>query len=103
MPGTSFYAMFGCLYTAYIRGQAYLAAGRGKEAVAEFQKVLDHRGLVLSDPIGALANLQLGRAYARMGETAKARSAYQAFLTIWKDADKDLPVLKDATAEYAKL
>jgi eukaryotic-like serine/threonine-protein kinase len=103
MPGTSFYAMFGCLYTAYIRGQAYLAAGRGNEAVTEFQKVLDHRGLVLSDPIGALANLEMGRAYARMGETAKAKSAYQAFLTIWKDADQDLPVLKDATAEYAKL
>jgi tetratricopeptide (TPR) repeat protein len=103
MPGTSFYAMFGCLYTAYVRGEAYLAAGHAQEAAAEFQKVLDHRGLVLADPIGALAHLQLGKAYVRMGDKAKAKSEYQAFLTLWKDADKDIPVLKDATAEYAKL
>jgi eukaryotic-like serine/threonine-protein kinase len=103
MPGTAFYAMFGCLYTAYVRGEAYLAAGLAQEAAAEFQKVLDHRGLVLADPIGVLAHLQLGRAYLRMGDTAKAKSEYQAFLTLWKDADKDIPVFKEATADFAKL
>ena len=103
MPGTSFFARFGGLYTAYVRGQAYFAAGRGQEAAAEFQKVLDHRGVVLADPIGALAHLQLGRAYSVQGDIAKAKSAYQRFLTLWKDADADLPVLKRARAEYAKL
>ena len=87
----------------YVRGEAYLAAHRGKEAVTEFQKILDHRGIVLNEPIGALAHLQLGRAYAMQGDTAKARSAYQDFLTLWKDADPDIPILKQAKAEYAKL
>ena len=103
MPGTAFYAKFGGLYTAYVRGEAYLAAGRGQEAAAEFQKVLNHRGIVLADPIGALAYLQLGRAYVVSGDITKAKSAYQDFLTLWKDADKDLPVLQKAKAEYAKL
>ena len=103
MPGTSFFARFGGLYTAYVRGEAYLAAGRGQDAAAEFQKVLDHRGIVLADPIGALAHLQLGRAYAVQRDMAKAKSAYQRFLTLWKDADAELPVLKRAKAEYAKL
>jgi tetratricopeptide (TPR) repeat protein len=102
-PGTSFFAMFGGLYTAYVRGEAYLAAGRGQDAAAEFQKVLDHRGIVFADPIGALAHLQLGRAYTVQGDTAKAKSAYQRFLTLWKGADEDLPVLKRAKADYAKL
>jgi tetratricopeptide (TPR) repeat protein len=103
MPHTRFFAMFGGLYTAYVRGEAYLAAGRGPEAAAEFQKILDHRGLVLADPVGALARLQLGRAYRMSGDSIKAKSAYQDFLTLWKDADADLMVLKDARAEYAKL
>ncbi len=103
IPGTAFYAKFGGLYPAYIRGQAYLAAGRGQEAAAEFQKVLDHRGIVLADPIGALAHLQLGRAYVVSGDVAKAKSAYQKFLALWKDADRDMPILKHAVAEYAKL
>ena len=103
MPGTAFFAKFGGLYPAYVRGQAYLQAGRGREAAAEFQKVLDHRGIVLADPIGALAHLQLGRAYFVSGDMAKAKSAYQDFLTLWKDADQDIPVLKQARAEYAKL
>jgi tetratricopeptide (TPR) repeat protein len=103
MPGTAFYAKFGGLYTVYVRGEAYLAAGRGQEAAAEFQKVLTHRGVVLADPIGALAHLQLGRAYVVSGEMTKAKSAYQDFLTLWKDADVDLPILKQAKAEYAKL
>jgi tetratricopeptide (TPR) repeat protein len=103
MPGTVFYARFGGLYTAYVRGEAYLAAGRGQEAAAEFQKVLDHRGVVLADPIGALAHWQLGRAYVVSGDMTKAKSAYQDFLTLWKDADPDIPVLKQASAEYSKL
>jgi len=103
MPGTAFFAKFGGLYPAYMRGLAYLEAGRGREAETEFQKVLDHRGIVLADPIGALAHLQLGRALALSGENDKARSAYQAFLTLWKDADPAIPVLKQASAEYAKL
>ncbi len=103
MPGTAFFGKFGGLYTAYVRGEAYLAAGRGQEAAAEFQKVLDHRGIVLADPIGALAYLQLGRAYVVSGDMTKAKSAYQDFLTLWKDADQDIPVLKKANAEYAKL
>ncbi|MBV8866436.1 MAG: hypothetical protein JO210_13670, partial [Acidobacteriaceae bacterium] len=103
MPGTKFFAQFGGLYPAYVRGQAYLEAGRGREAAAEFQKVLDHRGIVLADPIDALAHLQLGRAYTLSGDNAKAKSAYERFLTLWKDADSDIPILKQAKAEYAKL
>ena len=103
MPGTSFFAKFGGLYPAYVRGQAYLAAGRGQEAAAEFQKVLNHRGIVLADPIGTLAHLQLGRANVVSGDLTKAKSAYQDFLTICKDADPDIPILKQAKAEYAKL
>ena len=103
MPGTVLFAKFGGLYTVYVRGQAYLAAGRGQEAAAEFQKILDHRGIVLADPVGALAHLQLGRAYVVSGDRIKARSAYQDFLAIWKDADPDIPILKQAKAECAKL
>jgi tetratricopeptide (TPR) repeat protein len=103
IPGTAFFARFGGLYTAYIRGEAYLAARRGPEAALEFQKVLDHRGIVLADPIGALAHLQLARSYAVSGDMTKAKSAYQDFLNLWKDADADIPVLKQARAEYAKL
>ena len=103
MPGTAFFGMFGGLYPAFVRGEAYVAAGHGPEAAAEFQKVLDHRGIVLADPIGALAHLQLGRAYILSGNITKAKSAYQDFLNLWKDADPDIPVLKQAKAEYAKL
>jgi hypothetical protein len=80
-----------------------LAAHQGKEAAAEFQKILDHRGIVANSPIGALTHLQIGRAYAMQGDTAKAESAYQDFLTLWKDGDPDIPILKEAKAEYAKL
>jgi eukaryotic-like serine/threonine-protein kinase len=103
LPGTAFFAKFGGLYPAYIRGVAYQEARNGREAVAEFQKVLDHRGIVFADPIGALAHLQMGRALALLGDKDRARSAYQDFLTLWKDADADIPVLKQARAEYAKL
>jgi DNA-binding winged helix-turn-helix (wHTH) protein/predicted Zn-dependent protease len=91
------------LYPIYVRGEAYLAAREGREAAAEFQKILDHRGIVINEPIGALAHLQLGRAYALLGDHVKAKSAYQDFLTLWKEADPDIGVLKQAKAEYAKL
>jgi eukaryotic-like serine/threonine-protein kinase len=91
------------LYAVYVRGEAYLAAHLGTEAAAEFQKILDHRGIVVNEPIGALARLQIGRAYAMQGDTAKAKAAYQDFLTLWKDADPDIPILIAAKAEYAKL
>jgi len=103
LPGTGFFGRYGGLYPAYIRGEAYLAAGRGPEAAAEFQKVLSHRGIVLADPIGALAHWKLGRSYVVSGDLAKAKSAYQDFLGLWKDADPDIPILKQASAEYAKL
>ena len=91
------------LYPVYLRGQAYLAAHQGSAAAAEFQKILDHAYVVQNGPIGALAHLGLARAYALSGDTVKAKSAYQDFLGLWKDADSDIPTLKQAKAEYAKL
>jgi tetratricopeptide (TPR) repeat protein len=91
------------LYPSYIRGQAYLAMHRGNDAAAEFQRILDHRGLNGNSPLGALAHLQIGRAYAMSGDPAKAHAAYQDFFQLWKDADPDIPILKQAKAEYAKL
>jgi hypothetical protein len=85
------------------RGEAYLSAHQGREAATEFQKILDHRGIVLNLPIGALAHLQIGRAYAMQGDSAKAKAAYHDFLTLWKDADPDIPILIAAKAEYARL
>jgi serine/threonine protein kinase len=93
----------GGLYPVYVRGEAYLAAHQGKEAVAEFQKILDHRGIVRNNPIGVLAHLQIGRAYAVQGDSAKAKATYQVFLSLWKDADPNVPVLIAAKSEYAKL
>jgi eukaryotic-like serine/threonine-protein kinase len=113
--GLTTYSSFGwnALYPVYVRGEAFLAARRGKEAAAEFLKILNHRGMVLNGPIGALAHLQLGRAYAMQAQSAegadaetaraKARAAYQDFLTLWKNADPDVPILKQAKAESAKL
>jgi hypothetical protein len=91
------------LFPVYLSGKAYLAAHQGFKAVSEFQKIIDHRGVVLNAPIGALAHLQIGRAYAMAANAAKAKAAYQNFLGIWKDADPDIPILKEAKAEYAKL
>jgi eukaryotic-like serine/threonine-protein kinase len=91
------------LCPVYLRGEAYLMLHDGKGAAAEFQKFIDHRGVVINFPWGALARLGLARAYAMQGDTAKARGAYQDFLTLWKDADPDVPILKEAKAEYAKL
>ena len=102
-PRSSQTGLFGALYPIYARGQAYLVARQGTEAAREFQKILDHRGIMIGDPIGALAHLNLGRAYALQGDTAKAKTAYDDFLTLWKDADPDIPILKQAKAEYAKL
>jgi tetratricopeptide (TPR) repeat protein len=87
----------------YLRGEAYLMLGDGNAATAEFQKFIDHRGLVMNFPLGALARLGLARAYAMQGDTVKAKAAYQDFLTLWKDADPDIPILLAAKAEYAKL
>jgi predicted Zn-dependent protease len=91
------------LCPVYLRGEAYLMLHDGNAAAAEFQKFIDHRGVVVNFPWGALARLGLARAYAMQGDTAKARTAYQDFLTLWKDADPDVPVLREAKAEYAKL
>lgn len=91
------------MFPVFVRGEAYLAARHGSEAAVEFQKILDHRGLVLNQPIGALAHLGLGRAYVLQGDSVKAKAAYQDFLTLWKDADPDIPVLQQAKTEYAKL
>ena len=102
-PRSAIHGNFGALYPIYVRGEAYLAEKQGAQAAAEFQKILTHRGIVGSDPIGAVARLQLGRAYALSGDNTKAKTAYQDFLTLWKDADSDIPILKQAKAEYAKL
>ncbi len=91
------------LCPVYLRGEAYLMLHDGNRAAPEFQKFIDHRGVVMNFPWGALARLGLARAYAMQGDTAKARAAYQGFLTLWKDADPDIPILKEARAEYAKL
>jgi tetratricopeptide (TPR) repeat protein len=90
-------------YPAYVRGVAFLQAHNAAAAAAEFQKMLDHRGIVQNFVTGALAHLQIGRAYAMAGDSAKAKAAYQEFFKIWKDADSDVPILKEAKAEYAKL
>jgi len=103
VPLSWFYASFGVLYPVYVRGDADLAAHQGAEAAAEFQKILDHRAIVAIDPIGALAHLQLGRALAMSGDKTKAKTAYEDFLTLWKDADRDIPILKQAQAEYARI
>ena len=100
---SSVFSWFAALYPVYVRGDAYLSSHQGAEAAAEFQKILDHRGIVLFDTIGSLAHLGLARSYAMQGNTAKARAAYQDFLALWKNADPDIPVLIAAKSEYAKL
>jgi eukaryotic-like serine/threonine-protein kinase len=102
-PRSATFAYFGALYPVYMRGQAYLAIHKGAEAAREFQKIVDHPGITIGDAFSALAHLGLARAYAVSGDTAKARAAYQDFLTLWKDADPEIPILKQAKAEYAKL
>ncbi len=102
-PSADDAAYIGPLYPVYVRGQAYLALRQGSKAAAEFQKILDHPGIVISDPIGALAHLEMGRAYALSGDEPKAKTAYQSFLALWKQADPDIPVLKQAKAELSAL
>jgi tetratricopeptide (TPR) repeat protein len=109
----SFLNNVSCLYPTYVRGEAYLAAGQGKEAAAEFQKIIDHSGIVWNCWTGALAHLGVARAKALQARTSqgadadaarvRALAAYKDFLTLWKDADPDIPILKEAKAEYAKL
>ena len=91
------------LFPVYLRANANLAAPHLMEAAADFQEILDHRGIVFNEPIGALAHLGLARAYALQGDSAKAKVAYNNFLTLWKNTDPDIPILKQAKAEYAKL
>jgi len=91
------------LYAIYVRGQMLIAAHRGREAAAEFQNIIQHRWLVLSEPIHAPAHLGLARAYELQGDIANARSGYQHLLALWKDADTDLPILKQAKLEYQRL
>jgi len=103
LGGVGFIGRFGGLYPIYVRGVAYLAARRPAEAAGEFQRILDHRSIVLVDPMDAMARLQLARALALSGDAVKAKSAYNDLLTLWKNADPDIPVLKEARAEYARL
>ena len=93
----------GWLEPVYVRGQAYLMLQNGGGAAAEFHKILDRRRIVTLNPVGALAHVGLARAYALQGDTAESRAAYQDFFTLWKDADQDIPILKQARSEYAKL
>jgi len=97
------YELGQALYPAYIRGEAYLKLGQGSAAATEFQKIIDHPGATQNDPVGVLAHVGLGRAYAVSGDKTKARTAYQDFFSLWKDADPEIPILKEAKAEYAKL
>jgi eukaryotic-like serine/threonine-protein kinase len=106
-PGISFYGAggvaFGAMYPTYVRGLAYLALRKAFEAAAEFQKILDHRGVVLEDPMGALARLQLARAWMMTGDRGKANAMYEELFRLWKDADPAVPVISEAHAEYARL
>jgi len=104
VPGTAFYAgaFFGAMYPVYVRGLAYARMGRHGEAAAEFQKILDHPGIMLNDPMGPMARLQLARALAASKDRAKSAAVYKDLLTIWKDADSDVPVVQEAKAESAK-
>jgi tetratricopeptide (TPR) repeat protein len=101
VPGSN--TLWTNLYPVYVRGEAFFAAHQGTLAAAEFQKILDWRGVVGNEPIAALAHLGLARSYALAGDTPKSRNAYDAFFTLWKDADPDVPVLLQAKSEYAKL
>jgi tetratricopeptide (TPR) repeat protein len=103
VPAINFIAFLGALYPAYVRGEAYLAARDGVNAAAEFQKILDHRGIVFADPVSAMARLQIARAYALSGGRIHATSAYKDFFALWKDADSDVPILRQSKTEYLKL
>jgi len=104
VPGTAYYsgAFFGALYPVYVRGLACSRTGRHREAAAEFQKILDHSAITLNDPIGPLARLQMARALSALGDRAKAAAAYKDLLLLWKDADPDVPVVREARAESTR-
>jgi tetratricopeptide (TPR) repeat protein len=106
-PGISFYGAggvaFGAMYPTYVRGMSYVALGKADEAATEFQKILEHPGVVLEDPMGALARLQLARAWTIAGDVGKAKRAYEELLRLWKDADAKIPLVSEARAEYARL
>ena len=104
VPGTAFYvgSFFGAMYPVYVRGLAYSRLGQHREAAAEFQKILDHSSIVLNDPIGPMARLQLARALSASGDRAKSAAVYKDLLALWKDADPDLPVVQEARAEFAQ-
>ena len=101
VPGSN--GLWTNLYPVYVRGEAFLASHQGTLAAAEFQRILDWPGVVGNEPIAALAHLGLARSYALAADVAKSRAAYNAFLTLWKDADPDVPILMQAKSEYAKL
>jgi len=106
VPGTAYFtgaSFFGALYPVYVRGLAYSRMGRDGEAAAEFQKILDHPGMMLSDPMGPMARLQLARALSASGERVKSAAVYKDLLALWKDADADIPVVEEARAESGKL
>ncbi len=101
VPGNS--TFWTNLYPVYVRGEAFLAVHQGAQAAAEFQKILNWPGVVVNEPIGALAHLGLARSYALAGDATKSRAAYNTFFTLWKDADPDIPILKRAKAEFSKI
>jgi tetratricopeptide (TPR) repeat protein len=104
VPGTAFWdgAFFGALYPVYVRGLAYSRMGRHREAAAEFQKILDHPGIMLNDPMGPMARLQLARAWSALGDREASAAVYKELLALWKDADPDIPVVREARAESAR-
>jgi tetratricopeptide (TPR) repeat protein len=103
VSATAYNFFFGSLYPVYLRGQAYAASGQHQQAIAEFQKMLDHPGPMMGDPAGARARLEKARSQARFGDRAAARSAYQDFFALWEDADIDVPILAQSKADFAKL
>ena len=102
-PQSSFDGFYGVLYPIYVRGLAYLMLHRGSDAASEFRKILDHPGIAANDPIGALANLQLGRAYVQSGDIIRARAAYKDFNTLWKNSDPELPLWKQSRLEFTRI
>jgi hypothetical protein len=101
--GVSCYGRYGAMYPTYVRGLAYQQLHKPREAALEFQRMLDHPGLLLADPIGPAARLQLARTLRDSGEMARAKAVYSEFLTLWKDADPDIPLLTQAKTEFALL
>ena len=97
------FAFMSAMYPAHVRGEAYLRMGKFTDAAAEFQKILDNRGILLADPLGAVARVQLGRSLKLLGAVAKAKAAYESFFGLWKDADPDIPLLITARDEYSRL